>query len=225
MQSNVINFKKIDEILNLKGKNKRSIVDAKLNSQRENRIIENNKRQELLGKIVKKYHKKIEKILQENVANNKKKLEAKHQKAEKIQLRLQNHKILECRKNAKILNFIKNKEIKSQKLLAERKYQRLSEKQKRDNERFCNKVEYQKITLVKNQHLINKCLENKTFNSLENNQELSGEYEEEINDEPIEEIITEEECIIDSDQSVIINYFMLNGLSYIMFLAYLSILY
>jgi len=210
MQSNVISFKKINKILNLKGKNKRSIIDTKLNSQRENCIIENNKRQELLGTIVKKYHEKIEKIHQENVTNNKKKLEAKHQKAEKIQLRLQNHKTLECRKNAKILNFIKNKDIKSQKLLAERKYQRLSEKQKRDNERFYNKVEYQKIALVKNQQLIDKCLENKTFNSLENNQELSGEYEEEINDEPIEEIITEEECIIDSDQSVIINYFMLN---------------
>lgn len=209
MQSNVINFKKIDEILNLKGKNKRSIIDAKLNSQRENRIIENNKRQELLGTIVKKYHEKIEKIQQENVTNNKKKLEAKHQKAEKIQLRLQNHKTHECRKNAKILNFIKNKDIKSQKILAERKYQRLSEKQKRDNERFYNKVEYQKITQVKHQQLIDKCLENKTFNNIENI-ELSGEYEEEINDEPIEEIITEEECIIDSDQSVIINYFMLN---------------
>ncbi|KAE9541212.1 hypothetical protein AGLY_004457 [Aphis glycines] len=201
MQSNVINFKKIDEILNLKGKNKRSIIDAKLKNQRENRIIEYNKRQELLGTIVKKYHKKIKKIHQENVTNNKKKLEDKHQKAEKIQLRLQNHKTLECRKNAKILNFIKNKDIKSQKLLAERKYQRLSEKQKRANERFYNKVEYQKITLVKNQQLIDKCLENKTFNSLENNQELSEEYEEEINDGPIEEIITEEECIIDSDQS------------------------
>lgn len=209
MQSNVINLKKIDEILNLKSKNKRSIIDTKLNSQRENCIIENIKRQELLGTIVKKYHEKIKKIHHENVTNNKKKLEAKHQKAEKIQLRLQNHKTLECRKNAKILNFIKNKDIKSQKQLAERKYLRLSEKQKRDIERFYNKVEYQKITQVKNQQLIDKCLENKTFNSLENNEELSEKYEEEINEEPIKEIITEEECI-DSDQSVTINYFMFN---------------
>jgi len=57
--------------------------------------------------------------------------------------------------------------------------------------------------------LIDKCIENKTLDDFENcDQELLfAEFEQEINDEPMEEI-TEEQCSY-SDQSVVINYFML----------------
>ena len=83
MQSNVIDFKKIDKLLNVEGKNKKNIIDAKLNSQRENRVTANNKRQELLGTLVEKYNKRIDKIHKENVKNNHKKLEANYQKTPK----------------------------------------------------------------------------------------------------------------------------------------------
>jgi len=205
----MIYLKKIDELLNLEGKNKKNIIDAKLNTQRENRINENNKRQGLLGTLVEKYKKRIDKIHRENVKNNNKKLEANYQKTERTQQRLQNHITLESIKNREKLQIIIDKHIKSQKLLAEREKLRLSEKKKRDIEHYYNRVEYQNITLLKNQQLIDKCMENNSLDNFENsNQELLfAEYEEEINDEPMGEII-EEECSF-SDQSVVINYFML----------------
>lgn len=209
MQNNMINFKKIDELLNLEGKNKKNIIDAKLTTQRKNRITENNKHQALLGTLVEKYNKRIDKIHQENVKNNNKRLEVNYQKTERIQQRLQNHITLESIKNREKLQIIMDKHIKSQKLLTEREKLRLSKKKKRDIERYYNKVEYQNITLLKNQQLIDKCIEKETLDDFENSdQELFAEYEEEINDEPIEEI-TEEECSLYSDQSVVINYFML----------------
>jgi len=210
MQNNMIYFKKIDQLLNLEGKNKKNIIDAKLSAQRENRITENDKRQGLLGTLVEKYNKRIDKIHRENVKDNNKKLEANYQKTERTQQRLQNHRILETINNREKLQIILDKHIRSQKLLAEREKLRLSEKKKRDIELYYNKVDYQNTALLKNQQLIEKCIENKTLDDFENcDQELFfAECEEEINDEPMEEII-EEECSF-SDQSVVINYFMLN---------------
>jgi len=209
MQSNVIDLKKIDELLNLEGSNKKDIIYAKLNIQKENRITENNKRQELLGTLVEKYNKRIDKIHRENVKKNDKKLEAKYQKTERIQQRLRNHITVESCKNREKLQIINNKHIKSQRLLAEREKLRFFEKKKRDIERYYNKFENQNITLLKNQQSIDKCLENKTLDDFENiDQVLFAENEEEMNDEPMEEI-TEEECVLSADRSVVINYFML----------------
>jgi len=207
MLSNVIDFERLDKILNIKDKNKKKVIDIKLNTQRENRIAENKKRQERLGTLVEKYNKRIDKIQQENVKNHLKKLDANYQKAEQMQQRLQNHKILERRKVTKILQFIKDKDLKSKKLLADNKKLKLHEKQKRDIENYYKKVEYQNITIVKNQQLIEKCLINRTLDDIENSdQELFVEHEEEMKDEDYEiEEIAEEECVIDSDQSVIIS--------------------
>lgn len=205
----MIGFKKIEELLNLEGKNKKNIIDAKLNIQTENRIIENNKRQELLGTLVKKYNNRIDKIHRQNVKNSHNKLEASNQKSKRMQQRLQNRITLEGCKNREKVQIIKDKHIKSQKLLAEKEKIRLCEKKKKDIERYNNKVEYQNITLLKNQQLIDKCLEDKTLDDFENSyQELFIENEEEINDEPIEEI-TAEECISYSDRSVVVNYLLL----------------
>jgi len=205
----MIYFKKIDQLLNLEGKNKKNIIDAKLSAQRENRRTENDKREELLGTLVEKYNKRIDKIHRENVKDNNKKLEANNQKTERTQQRLQNHRTLETIKNREKLQIIIDKHIKSEKLLAEREKLRLSKKKNRDIELYNNKVDYQNITLLKNQQLIDKCIENKTLDDFENSDQelLFAEYEEEINDEPMEEI-TEEDCSY-SDQSVVINYFML----------------
>jgi len=209
MQSNVIDLKIIDELLNHEGKNKKNIINAKLNTQTENRISQNNKRQELLGTLVEKYNNRIDKIHRQNVKNNQKKLEASNQKSERMQQRLQNHITLEGCKNRGKIQIIKNKHMKSQKLLAEKEKIRLSEKKKRDIERYNNKVEYQNITLLKNQQLIDKCLEDNTLDDFENiEQELFTENEEEINDKPTEEI-TAEECISYSDRSVVVNYLLL----------------
>jgi len=205
----MIYFKKIDQLLNLEGKNKKNIIDAKLSAQRENRRTENDKRQELLGTLVEKYNKRIDKIHRENVKDNNKKLEANNQKTERTQQRLQNHRTLETIKNREKLQIIIDKHITSEKLLAEREKLRLSKKKNRDIELYNNKVDYQNITLLKNQQLIDKCIENKTLDDFENSDQelLFAEYEEEINDELMEEI-TEEDCSY-SDQSVVINYFML----------------
>lgn len=209
MQNNMINLKKIDELLNLEGKNKKKIIDVKLTTQKKNRITENNKQEALLGTLVEKYNKRIDKINRESVKNKNKKLEANYHKTERIQQRLQNHITLESIKNREKLQIINDKHIKSQNLLTEREKLRLTEKKKTDIERYYNKVEYQNITLLKNQQLIDKCIEKETLDDFENSdQELFAEYEEEINDEPMEEI-TEEECSLYSDQSVVINYFML----------------
>lgn len=199
----------IDQLLNLEGKNKKNIIDAKLSAQRENRRTENDKRQELLGTLVEKYNKRIDKIHRENVKDNNKKLEANNQKTERTQQRLQNHRTLETIKNREKLQIIIDKHITSEKLLAEREKLRLSKKKNRDIELYNNKVDYQNITLLKNQQLIDKCIENKTLDDFENSDQelLFAEYEEEINDELMEEI-TEEDCSY-SDQSVVINYFML----------------
>jgi len=205
----MISLKKIDE-LNPERKNKKNIIDAKLNTQRENRISENNKRQELLGTLVKKYNKRIDNIHQKNIKNNHKKLEANYQKSERMKQRLQSHITLESCKNRKKIQIIKDKHMKSQKLLTERKEIRLCEKKKRDTERYNNKVEYQNITLLKNQQLIEKCLEDKTLDDFKNSGlEFIAENEEEISEEPIDEI-TAEECNSYSDRSVVINYFMLS---------------
>lgn len=205
----MIDLKIIDELLNHEGKNKKNIINAKLNTQTENRISQNNKRQELLGTLVEKYNNRIDKIHRQNVKNNQKKLEASNQKSERMQQRLQNHITLEGCKNRGKIQIIKNKHMKSQKLLAEKEKIRLSEKKKRDIERYNNKVEYQNITLLKNQQLIDKCLEDNTLDDFENiEQELFTENEEEINDKPTEEI-TAEECISYSDRSVVVNYLLL----------------
>lgn len=205
MENEEVDLKKINEILNYQGEKKENFIEAKLNFQRENRIAQNKKRQELLGILVEKYNKKIDEIQHENVKNNHKKVEANLQKAEQTQHRLQNHKTLERRKQMKRLKFVNDKQIKSHKLLAEIKGIRVGEKQNRDIERYLRKVEYQNNAIVKNQQLIDKCIENKSLDSFENSkQELFTECEEKIEDEPTEEKI-EEECIIDSDKSVIID--------------------
>lgn len=209
MQSNVIDFKNIGELLNLEGNNKKNIIDAKLNTHRENRITENNKRQKLLGTLVEKYNKRIDKIHRENVKNNDKKLEVNYQKTKRTQQRLQNHIAFESHENREKLKIINDKHTKSQKLLAERGELRLCEKKKRDIERYYNKFEHQNITLLKNQQLIDKCLENTTVDEFGNiDQILFAEDAEEINNETMEEL-TEEECDLSSDRLVVINYFML----------------
>lgn len=75
---------------------------------------------------------------------------------------------------------------------------RLSEKRNNETKRYFDKVAHQNIMLTKKQLLIDKC-----FRNIESDdgKELVKSYVEEIIDEPIEEMV-EEECFIDSDQSV-----------------------
>lgn len=165
--------------------------------KKEFRKNEQKKRQELYESRIEKYNKRIDEIQKQNVVNNSKKKGESCQKKErtkKIQLDL---KTQETGKRLELLKLIKEKKEKTQNILVQKKNDKVREKQNKDTERYLDKVYRQNRTIIEDRILIEKCLEYKRF---EDDNEKLAEPESENGGEIKE--TQEEECLIDSDQSV-----------------------
>lgn len=166
--------------------------------KKEFRKNQQKNRQELYGTRLAKYNKRIDEIQTQTVINKNKKVMESHQKEERIKNVLLDLKIQDKGKRLKLKNFTMSKEKKSQKLIVETKNQKIQEKQNKDIVRYYDKVNHQNRAIVENRNLIETCLEHVIK---DNNEELSVDHGEEMEEEKIEET-QEDECVIDSDQSV-----------------------
>lgn len=171
--------------------------DDEVQFKKEYRKNEHKKRQELFETRITKYNKRIDEIQKQNVVNNNKKAEESCQKKERVKKIQLDLKTQETGRRLELLKFIKEKKEKSQNILVQKKNEKIREKQNKDAERYLDKVYRQNRMITENRFLIEKCLEYKHF---EDDNEKLPEYENEIEEEIKE--TQEEECFIDSDQSV-----------------------
>lgn len=166
--------------------------------KKEFRKNEQKKRQELYTTRIARYNKRIDEIQKQNDINNSEKAIKSRQKENIAKNVLLDVKARDLGKRLELMKSIKKSEKKSQNLITEMKNKKIREKQNRDTVRYFDKVNSQNRTIEENRFLVEKCLEHTTVG---NSDVLSEIHEEDIGDEIIEEI-HEEECIIDSDQSV-----------------------
>lgn len=179
MESNVNSVKAVNDVLYLyKCQDKPIIVDDKIMLRKKKVKNIDQNRQKIYKTRLEEYNSRIDQIKKQNIINKEKKAEASHQKELHTRNRLLDFRTQENLKNIKLIQSIKEKEIKSQKLLAERKHLKLCKKQ----------------DLGKKAVSDNKLFFKQTKNSF-------SEHEEDIFDEPLEEENVEE-CTTDSDQSV-----------------------
>lgn len=178
-------------------KNPQIIIDR---IERGMRNLKDKTPQKKQGTVLEKYNKKIEQIQTQNIINHNKKIDANRKKEERMEKKIHEVKKQQQRKKLELIRHIKDKEIKTKKILAEREQTRIHEKQNKEIKRYFEVVKQQNITLIKNQTLIDKCIKHIRSNHSNDIGETTA-YEEEIKDEPLEEMI-EEECFVDSDQLV-----------------------
>lgn len=195
MNNNILNFKKINDILN-NGKTELNNINVENQIKLLKKDLPNEKLQKKHLTNLEKYNKRIEKIQIQKIIDHSKKVEANHQREQRIKTQVEIAKYLEIRKNFDKIKRIKNKEDKSQKLLTELKNLKLYKKQNRDIERYFEKVKYQNETLMENQMLIDECY-NKFSSSINSTSENEDKIEDELLIEiPEEEEEHEEECIL-----------------------------
>lgn len=171
--------------------------------KKEFRKNEHKIQQELYKSNIEKYNKRIDQIQKQKVINNSKKAEEICKKKERMKNVIFDLKNREVSKRIELLKSIKEKEKKSQNLIVQRKNEKIQEKRNSDIVRYIDKVNCQNRSIAQNRFLMKKCLE-------KDNEVFS--VEEKIVDEQIEQIL-EEECVIDSDQSV--RKLFRNSLSYL----------
>lgn len=196
MDNNVFNFTKINYILN-DGKVEPNKIDVKSQIEERQKYFhnENNKLQEKHLMILNKYNKRINKIQSQKIIKHNKNVEANRKREERIKHQIEVAKILEKCKTEEKIAHIKNKEIKSQKLLAVKENLRLYKKQNNDMTRYFEKVKHQNQTFIENQMLMNRCL-NGFGSYVDSVQDLSSSQGEEIENEELIEIHEEEECVL-----------------------------
>lgn len=168
------------------------ITDDKVTLQKEKVKNVNQNREERCRLRLEEYNRRIDKLQKQNVISKINRQEANRQKELRIRNRLSDMKTLEHHKNINLIKSIKDKETKSQKLLAERKNLRLCRKQ--DGKCFRGDSNCPNKSFVGGQILSEK-------RSLDNSKHVFSKHEEETDDEHLEEM-NEEECFTDSDQSV-----------------------
>lgn len=158
------------------------------------------KRQKLRETRLKEYNKRIDKIQTQRDIRNNKRIEVNREREEQIKKKIQTVKTQERLNHIKLMQHIKRKGIRTQKLLIDRKTLRSRQKQIREIERYGDRFKHENTIIPDNQLIIDKCIKNKGLSDL-NDDVVGRSYEEEIENEPHGEII-KEECYIDSDQSV-----------------------
>jgi hypothetical protein len=193
MESNFVNLKIINDVLDLyKCEGKPIIIDDKVTLQKEKVLNINRNREEMCKIRFEEYNRRIDKLQKQNVIAKINRAEANRQKELHIKNRLLNIKTLEHLKNINLMKSIKEKDMKSQKLLAERKHLRSYRKQDgkcfRDDSNCRNKV------FAGDQLLSDKRL-------LDDSKNLFSKHEEGTDDKRLEEP-NEKECFTDPDQSV-----------------------
>lgn len=190
MERNVVNLKIINDVLYLYKCQQKPIIIVDEGTRRNNEKVENeNQNRQILYKTrLEEYNRRIDKIQKQNVISKVQRMEANHQRELRIRHKLLNVKEREHFENMKLIKFIRDKEIKAQKLLNERKY--------------LMSCKNQDVKCGKSNRQNNTCVDNKK-SFLDSSKNMILEKEEEIIDEPLEEA-NEEECFTDSDQSVCI---------------------
>lgn len=200
MENNVFDFKISDSVLNkLRCQNDPLAIIGLLEIEKRN--LNDKIPNKPLGKCLKKYNKKIDDLQRQKTIDNDKRIKANRKKEELIAERQRDLEIQQRRKKIELKKHIKNKEITSKKLLAERENLKLSAKHNNETKRYFDTVEHQNEILAEKQLLIDKCFRNRESDEPDDGKELFKSYEEDTIDEPLEKM-EEEECFIDSDQSV-----------------------
>lgn len=202
MEHNVIDMKIMDDVLYNFRRIKTDIYVDRAERVLQNKIRLKNeyeKRQKQNETRLKEYNKRIDKIQNQHDIRNNKRIEANRKRDEQIQKQLQAVKTQERLNHIKRMQHIKCKDIKTQKLLSDSKVLRFREKQSRDIERY--QFKHQNTMIPDNQLIFDKCIKNKRLD-VSNYVKRGWSYEKNIKNEPQEKIIKEEECYIDSDQSV-----------------------
>lgn len=193
MKRNINDYKITQDVLNELRDKKHliNIIENKAQLKKEYRQDENKKRRERLGNLWEKYNSRIDRFQKQTVINNNIRIEINRQNQEKAKQRVGITQTLDKRKNINLQKLIKDKEIKTQNLLTERKAVKLHQKQNKDVQCYFKKVQQQTAKM-----LMGSICESKLKDIVQ---------ESEINEEEIkEEQLTYEEdhCSLHSDQSV-----------------------
>lgn len=204
MERTIIDIELMDNVLDGFRSIKNNIyIDSSERVLQNKKRLENEyeKRQKMIVTRLKEYDKKIKNVQNQHAMMNNVRIKVNRQRDQQIKLRLQELKTQERLNRIKLIKHIKKKEIKAQKLLVDIRNIRLREKQNKDIDHYNNQFKHQSTTIPENQLIIEKCIKKKSkLKNIGSIEEWS--LNEEIKNEPQEEIIVEEECFIDSDQSV-----------------------
>lgn len=203
MERDVIDMKIMDDVLYDFRRIKSDIyIDGAERVLRNKIHLKNEyeKRQKLKETRLKEYNKRIDKIQAQRDIKNNKRIEVNRQRDKQIKKKIQSVKRQERLNHIKLMQHIKCKGIKTQKLLMDRNISRSSQKQSIEIERYGDQFKHQNTMIPDNQLIIDKCIHKKGLNDT-NDDVVEWSKEEEIENQPQEEIM-KEECYINSDQPV-----------------------
>lgn len=193
MKRNVSDYKITQDVLNELRDKKHliNIIENKAQLKKEYRQNENKKRQERCANLWEEYNNRIDRFQKQTIINNNIRVEVNRQNHERAKQGVSIAQTLEKRKNNDLKKIIKDREIKTQNLLAEKKAIKLHQKQNKDVKCYYKKVQQQTDKVL----VANIC----EF-KLEDSIQESGSYEDEIEEEY--NTYEENHCSLYSDQSV-----------------------